>query len=201
MGNISKNNTIDYYNNNAKSYFENTLKANMDFLYKKFLNYLPDKKKITILDVGSGSGRDSLYFLQKGYSVVALEPSEELVKMSRKIIGDIIVIKYIEDISYSNIFDGVWACASLLHIPHKLMNNILKKLYQSLKDDGILFISLKKGDFEGVRNKRYFCDYTLDKFNKLSYKKIGFKLVEHFETFDVRKDRNNELWLNLILKK
>ncbi len=88
-----------------------------------------------------------------------------------------------------------------MHIDYSEMNEVLEILYNSLKQGGVILISLKKGDFEGMRGDRYFCDYSIEKFNKLRYKEIGFELHKVSESRDRRIGREDEYWLNIVLKK
>ena len=74
--------TLDYYNKNAKTYFEQTINGNLDENYERFLSKIPSKSYI--LDFGCGSGRDSKYFLQKGYKVKAIDGSIEMCKLAEK---------------------------------------------------------------------------------------------------------------------
>ena len=74
------NKTIDYYNNNAEEFFKNTLKIKLNDLYNKFLEYIPVGGRL--LDLGCGSGRDTLYFLENGYDVTSLDGSQKMVQLS-----------------------------------------------------------------------------------------------------------------------
>ncbi len=190
---------MNYYNINSRKFFDNTIEVDMKELYSLFENVIPSKG--SILDVGCGSGRDSKYFLNKGYDIVAIEPARELAKLASKVISKEVLPIKVNEITFKDQFTGIWACASLLHLPFSEINEALEKLYISLKDNGILFISLKYGDNEEERNGRFFCDYTEDKFEKTAYKSIGFSLVEYAISKDKRPGREHEKWLNVILRK
>jgi SAM-dependent methyltransferase len=180
-------------------YYNDTIDINMNEIYNLFIPYLPENG--SILDIGCGSGRDTKYFLSKGFKVTALEPSSELARLAEENTGIKILNTLVQNISYQDKFHGIWACASLLHLPFNDMNNVLKKLYSAMKYDGVLFISLKKGDFEGWRNGRYFCDYTFEKFKKTNFKFIGFSLLNYYESLDKRDGCNEKVWINITLKK
>ena len=122
--------------------------------YRFFEKYL--KGKGTILDIGFGSGRDSLYFKSKGHDVVAIDPEEEFVKHGKQLGIEHVYQLKAEDIEFNNMFDGIWACASLLHVSSKDLSNVFMKCGRALKDNGIMYTSFKYGDFEGIRNGRYF---------------------------------------------
>ena len=116
-------NTIDYYNQDAESFFRGTIDIDMTALYEPFLKLLPDNAYI--LDAGCGSGRDSLYFLQNGYSVTPLDASEELSKLASKLIKQTVSNISFQEIEFENEFDGIWASASLLHILRVDMKDVL----------------------------------------------------------------------------
>ena len=134
--------TINYYNENAETFYQNTVDIDLEPFYEKFLRYIPDKGKI--LDVGCGSGRDSLYFIKSGYDVTSIDASEEMVKLSSALTGQSTIHLRIEDIDYQNKFNGIWACASLLHIENKLTEKVLISLGNALKKMGfcMLLISM-----------------------------------------------------------
>ena len=191
--------TLEYYNDHAIEYYISTIDVDMRDIYELFEVNLADGD--SILDVGCGSGRDSYYFLGTGYSVTAIEPSKELARLASERIGMEVINTPIQAINFKSQFNGVWACASLLHIPFIEMPTVLIKLHEALKDGGTLFISLKKGDYEGYRNGRYFCDYNVPKFEQLNYKDIGYQLLKYHESADKRSDRQLETWLNIVLRK
>lgn len=193
------NDTIKFYNTNAKTFFDATLHTDISSLYKPFLEYL--NPGANILDLGCGSGRDSKYFIEQGYQVVAVDGSEELCKLASEYIGQPVVCKLFSEIDYQDQFDGIWACSSLLHVPIDELPHIFNKLYTALKHNGYLYPSFKYGEFEGKRNERYFTDLTEDAFNKIINKTNKFKIIKIFNTFDVRPEREGEKWLNALIQK
>lgn len=190
---------MNYYNANAQTFFDRTINVDMSSLYKLFLDELPQKG--SILDVGCGSGRDTKFFLDTGYQVTAIEPAIELAKLAKNYTKHDILNIGIEDISFQNKFHGVWACASLLHLSYDKISIALKKIHKALLPNGILFISVKYGEKEEIRNGRFFCDYTQEKFETLNYKKLGFELIKYHNSGDNRDNRDQEKWLTVILKK
>lgn len=193
------NKTIDYYNKNAKEFTEGTQNVDMSKTYALFEKYL--KPKATILDLGCGSGRDSKYFVEQGYNVVAIDGSKELCDIASKYIGQQVINMYFDELEYQDEFDGIWACSSLLHIENKEISSIFRLLEKALKEEGIIYASFKYGEFEGERNGRYFCDFTEEKVNKILEEINGLKIIETVITADARKDRTDEKWLNVIIKK
>lgn len=186
-----------YYKEHAKEFIEDTLNCDMSEQYHFFEKYL--KGKGTILDIGFGSGRDSLYFKSKGYEVVAIDPEEEFIKHGKQLdIGHIYQLKA-EDIEFTNMFDGIWACASLLHVSSKDLNDVFKKCERALKDNGVMYVSFKYGDFEGNRNGRIYLDMTEESIKKY-LEGTNLVIIDTKITEDVRRDRT-EKWLNIVLKK
>ncbi len=191
--------TLDYYNLNAYDYFNNSLDANMSEVYKRFLFYLKDKD--LILDFGCGSGRDSKYFLDNGYNVDSVDGSEELCKLATKYLNKEVICMKFEDLDVVDKYDGVWACSSLLHVKKEELKNILVKIRNSLKLNGILYVSLKNGSGEEIINGRYFNYLTYKEFLDIIDDIGCFEELDFFQTgSSVNKDET-KLWNNFILRK
>ncbi|EXG85086.1 Methyltransferase domain-containing protein [Lacrimispora sphenoides] len=191
--------SIDYYNKYAAKEFEETVNQDMSGIMKEFLDLL--KEGDTILDLGCGSGRDSLSFYELGYDVTPLDASEEMCKLAEIHTGLEVLQMTFEQIDFDNVFDGIWACASLLHTPKKELSDILTKIARALNDKGILYMSFKLGDFEGFRGKRYFCDLTADSMSELLRDNGRFEIVKLWETEDVRSGHSDVKWLNVLVRK
>ncbi|WP_058485472.1 class I SAM-dependent methyltransferase [Defluviitalea phaphyphila] len=191
--------SIEYYNKNAKEFFINTVKADMSSLYVFFLQYI--KSKGHILDLGCGSGRDSLFFINNGYKVTAVDGSKEMAKLGSKFIKQPVLNIKFQEINFFEEFDGVWACASLLHINDSEIDDVLNRIYNSLKPKGIFYSSFKYGDKKEWRDGRYFRYHNEKSFNKLIQNHKGFELIKLDKTKDVRENRPNEYWLNAWLIK
>lgn len=191
--------TIEYYNENADVFYETTVLADMSRQYESFLKYLDRDAKI--LDCGCGSGRDSKIFLEKGYKVTSIDGSRKLCNKASSLIGQEVICMKFEDISFQDEFDGIWACASLLHVREDKLPVILKKLFKSLKSDGVLYCSFKYGESSSERRGRYFADMTEEKLRTLVEEIDGFGIVAMYRTGDVRSGRENEMWLNAVFKK
>ncbi|WP_410495530.1 class I SAM-dependent methyltransferase [Cellulosilyticum sp. ST5] len=157
--------TQDFYNQNATEFFEGTVAADMTQNYTLFLECLPKGAKI--LDAGCGSGRDSLAFKKLGYEVTAIDGSEELCKLASEYIGQEVKHMQFQELDFENEFDGIWACATLLHIPRRKLPEVIERLVKALKTDGVLYASFKYGVFQGERKGRYFCDLTEEKAEEL----------------------------------
>lgn len=189
------NQTILYYNTNAKTYCDDTFHADMSHCRNRFLSYLANGS--FLLDAGCGSGRDSRYFMEQGFSVEAFDAAEEICRIAERNIGQAVACMQFRDITAQERYHGIWACASLLHVSGEELLSILQMLRQALKPQGILYASFKYGDSEVVREGRRFTNLTEIPAKKL-LEGAGFTVLECFLTPDVRPGRNRELWLNTI---
>lgn len=197
--------TTNYYNTNAKAFIEGTMAADVSNLRERFLNYIP--KEGYILDWGCGSARDSLAFMEQGYKVDAVDKSKELCELARLNLGLVVDNQDFLELEAVDKYDGIWACASLLHARREELPEIFRIAKRALKSDGVIYASFKYGDFEGERNGRFFTDMTLEAFEKILPEinriddRCKLELKENWITCDVRESRGDEKWLNLILKK
>jgi SAM-dependent methyltransferase len=191
--------TLSYYNDNATKFVEGTVNVDMNEFYQEFLPLLP--KQGTILDAGCGSGRDTKYFLELGYKVIAFDYSPEIVKIASEHTNHEIRLLSFSDVNFEEKFDGVWDCDSLLHVASVVILFALQKLSRALKSGGILYTSFKYGEGELVRSDRFFSDYTETSFNKLLLNIPNIGLVKYWKTSDLRSGRENEKWLNVLLRK
>lgn len=162
----AEDSTIAYYDANVDRAYSVFSQHNTQELCDVFLSYLP--KNAHILDLGCGMGRDTKYFLGKGYQVTAIDASEELVKRAREYTQHLIHVMRFEDVNFPSSFDGIWAMASLLHINKAKLPNILRQnIIPVLKKDGILFMSFCYGKEEGIINGRFFNNYNVKSLTKV----------------------------------
>ena len=193
------NQTLNYYNENAAAFCEGTLNADMSHLYGCFLQHVPAGGKI--LDLGCGSGRDTLAFLRKGYQVEAVDGSSELCRLASEFIGQSVRCMDFEELDYEEEFDGVWACASLLHVEKSRISSVLAKVHRALKPGGVMYFSFKRGTLERIAGERFFNDYTEDTVKTLFTTENGWQLLDLFITGDVREGREGEQWVNGVVRK
>jgi SAM-dependent methyltransferase len=187
-----------YYAEHANEFIDGTINCDMSVQYNFFEKYLSKAAK-RIMDLGFGSGRDSLYFKSKGYKVTSIDPTKEFCKNAEKLGLEDVRCITAQKIDDCNEYDGIWACASLLHVPSVELNDVFKRCYKSLKKNGIMYCSFKYGEFEGIRKERFFVDLNEQSFKEY-IKDTGFVIKEMLITKDVRPDRT-ESWLNVILEK
>ena len=126
--------TINYYNENAQIFFETTVNADMKGIYREFEKNL--SKNVSILDLGCWSGRDSRYFLDQGYKVTSTDISDELIKKANEHLGINVLKLDMKKMDFQNEFDGIWACASILHITRNEILKVLDNCYSALKKTG-----------------------------------------------------------------
>lgn len=189
------NETILYYEENAAEFCKNTFAADMTFCRNKFLSYL--KPGAHILDAGCGSGRDSKVFMELGYRVTAMDASQKICEEAEKVLELKVWCQSFEEIEMEKVFDGIWACASLLHVSKEKLPEVLHRLKRALKDGGILYASFKYGEGETFKNGRLFNNYNEDTLRSLM-EGAGFEVLEVFVTEDVREERKGEKWENVV---
>ena len=191
--------STNYYNANADRYITETLNADMSALREKFISYLP--AYAAILDAGCGSGRDSKAFKESGFDVYAMDASESMVEHCRTIIGDRCRLATLQEYHTEVKFDGIWACASLLHLKPEELDAVLKKFTRFLKPGGVFFMSFKYGEKDYIKDGRYFNCHTSETIAELLNTLDGVEIIENFITSDVREGRSGEKWVNVIVRK
>ena len=186
--------TLSYYEQNAKAFYDNTVDVNFKSVQQLFTDLLPQGAKI--LDFGCGSGRDTVYFLSQGYDVDAIDGSAELCCLASEAAGIPVRQMYFQDLDAVDEYDGIWACASILHVPKKELPQIFLKMQQALEKDGVIYASFKYGEGETEKDERKFTNYTLESVCELM-EGTGFRVLECDISYDVRPGRE-EKWVNVI---
>lgn len=123
-----------------------------------------------------------------------------MVKAASKLTGLDVKLLLFEDLNEKDMYDGIWACSSILHCKKEQLIIVFQKMADALKENGIVYTSFKYGNDSCERNGRYFTDFTSESFHDFMLK-IPFALVEEWQSSDIRPGRENEKWLNLILRK
>jgi len=188
----------NYYESNAERYAAETFSADMSKQYQRFLPLLKNGGKI--LDVGSGSGRDACYFQKQGYQVTALEPSKNLSREIRKVFSGEIVCLDTQSYQPMERYDGIWACASLIHLQEEEILCFFKKIDMYLNDNGIVYASGKSGISTGeVEDGRFFLEFTEQLVEKILTVNKQLQLEQLWYTEDVS-GRRGFRWLNVVLR-
>jgi len=193
-----KQKTSEYYNLKAKKFYTDTIDVDMSELYVYFCKHL--KSNARVLDAGCGSGRDALEFIKMGFKVDAFDSSNEMVKLANEQTGINAVLSNFLDYKSDVTYDGIWCCASLLHIPFNLLETVIKKMATHLKADGIWYVSFKYGNTEREKDGRYFTDLDEKLLQEIIGKIEGLELYSVWQTIDARPNRN-DVWLNALIKR
>lgn len=193
--------TLDFYQTHAKDFFSQTINVDMQNVYQPFLEYLLDGTQ-KILDVGCGSGRDSVFFASQGFDVTAIDGSQNLIDLAKQANPSIdwqcLTFDEIKNQQWQNRFTGIWACASLLHLPFNDLPTVINDLIQLLKPNGILYASFKYGNSEREKDGRFFCDMNEQRWQLIETQLKSAKTLNLWQTVDNRVDRQ-EIWFNALL--
>ena len=191
--------TLSFYDSNAEQYVAETIDLDISENRDIFLTYIP--KAGHILDLGCGSGRDSRFFIDNNYSVTAVDGSKKIAKVASDYIGQEVELKTFQELDYKYQFDGVWACASLLHCPKSEITDVFFKIKQALKVNGIVYMSFKYGQGERVDERgRFFNDYIESELSDLITVQAGLNILEL--STELKPLRSGfQTWLNLIARK
>lgn len=155
--------TIGHYDRTAADFWEGTRYHDVTQNYQALLEAIEGDPPFSILDLGCGPGRDLQYFRSLGHEAVGLDGSKEFVTTARALTGcavlhqDFLAMRLPE-----NRFDGVFANASLFHVPSQELPRVLLELWKTLKPRGVLFSSNPRGNNEeGMNGGRYSCFFDL----------------------------------------
>ena len=194
--------SIDYYNRYAVPYYEETEDASMEEVMKPFVELLSEESEnAEVLDLGCGSGRDTLLLEEYGFYVTPMDGSEEMCKLAEVNTDKEVLQMTYDEMEFDDVFDGIWACASLIHLTEDEMRKVMKKLVQALKENGVLYFSVHKGDRDGIYHGCYFHDYTRRELQSLMEEYPELEVVDIWTTQDVRSEKSDKLWLNVLARK
>ena len=190
--------TLHYYQNHAQDFFDGTVNVDMTPLYEAFTQHLPHGARV--LDAGCGSGRDAKAFNEMGYQVDAFDASSAMVELAKQHTGLPVQLMTFSEIDGKAQYDGIWCCASLLHVPSSGLPAVMQRLADALKPGGVWYVSFKYGNGERVQGERRFTDLNEMELRRLLNNMTEIDIFSQWITKDNRPDRD-ELWLNAILKK
>jgi SAM-dependent methyltransferase len=191
--------TTDYYDRNAEAFVAETLGVSMEGLYQPFLALLPPGSHI--LDAGCGSGRDVLEFSRRGFRVTAIEASPALARLASDLLGQPVQVLRFQEMRFEEQFDGIWACASLLHVLRAEMDCVVGRFTGALRPGGVWYVSFKLGEAEEVRGGRLFSDYTEQGLRALMTGHPLLTIERLWVTEDVRPGKKGNWWLNAVIRK
>lgn len=190
------NETIRYYNRNAEQYYKDTINADVSGIMTRFLAYLP--KGGSIVDVGCGSGRDVRTFCALGFEAIGLDLSEELARIAGEKTDVKIIVADMASWMAEEPVDGLWCCASLMHLDEEGLKRFISNIEHNLKPGGTMFVSVKTGVETGIdESGRYFRNYSKEELLKLLDSASCLVIQECWETEDMLA-RKQFKWLNVI---
>nr|MDT0251273.1 methyltransferase domain-containing protein [Endozoicomonas sp.] len=188
--------TFDFYQKNSLKFYNSTVDVDAQALYKFFLPLIPSGGHI--LDAGCGSGRDARAFIDRGYKVTAFDASATLAAMAAQLTEQPVETCLFDEFQTIRWFDGVWACASLLHVPYAELAATINHLAGFLVPGGYFYCSFKHGRGEVLRDGRHFTYMDEAQLQDL-LGSTDLWVHTSWITHDLRPERAAEQWLNVIL--
>lgn len=137
--------TLDYYGENAEVYAERTRGVSQDGPMDTFVGLLGTADPF-VLDTGCGSGRDTAALMARGCRVLAADGSPEMARLAGEATGAAVIVLRHQEMALKEAFDGVWASATLLHVPREEMVDVFGRYRDALRPGGILYASFKMGE-------------------------------------------------------
>jgi len=190
--------SIDWYDANAESFAERSFGPGMDDDRSRFLAHVPDGG--AVLDAGCGSGRDALAFKLAGYAVSAFDGSARLAAIASANTGLAVRHLTFEAMDWDAAFDGVWACATLLHLPAAELPASLGRIRAALRPGGVLYASFKQGETERLADGRHFTDLTAPVLGALLVR-AAFEPIDVWTSADGRPDHAGEIWVSAVARR
>jgi SAM-dependent methyltransferase len=189
--------TLSHYDQNAEAFWNGTKDHDVTQNYEAFLAPFPKDKKLDILDLGCGPGRDINYFKSLGHRPVGLDGSEVFCSMARRYTGcQILHQKFLSLELPLHAFDGIFANASLFHVPSQELPRVLSDLRFTLRPGGILFLSNPRGNGEGWSGHRYG-HYMQLATSKLFLDDAGFEMIDYYYR-PLGKPNHEQPWLAIV---
>lgn len=192
--------TTDFYNENAERYAAATRHVDMSAIYDRFLPLVRTGGRI--LDAGSGSGRDTLAFLGRGFAVDAFDAAPELCVASTRLTGVNTQLLRFQDFRSAPAYDGIWACASLLHVPTDELQDVFGRLFTALEPGGVFYASFKHGNGERTApDGRYFVDMNEQNLHRYLSAFPDIRIEEVWISEGEGSCSGKDEWINLIATK
>jgi SAM-dependent methyltransferase len=191
--------SIAYYDENAQAFFAGTISADMAEARSRFVSALMPGARV--LDAGCGSGRDALAFKQRDFDVTAFDGSAEMVRMASAHTGLEVLHLTFDDVAWHHAFDGIWANASLLHVPRAQLVGVMRKLRGALVLGGVWELSFKPGSGEGIAFGRWFTNLSEADAPALIAQVGGLEILALTSSFDVRPGKSHEGWTNILVRR
>lgn len=173
--------TLDHYNQRAESFWENTREHDVSQNIASMLRHIPGDGRVTLLDFGCGPGRDLKVFADLGHVAIGLDGAPRFVEMARAHSGCEVWLQDFLDLDLPEwYFDGIFANATLFHVPSRELPRVLLELRASLKPGGVLFSSIPYGhDEEGWSDGRYGVFHDPESWRRFG-SEAGFVEILHY---------------------
>jgi len=192
--------TLSHYDANALSFWQGTKDHDVTQNYQALLRQFPDGLTLDILDFGCGPGRDLSYFKSLGHRPVGLDGSHAFCTMARTNTGCQVLHQHFLSLALPHHgFDGIFANASLFHVPAQELPRVLRELHSTLRPGGILFSSNPRGNSEGWSGQRYghFMEFEA---SNAYLEAAGFSVLEHYYR-PYGAPREEQPWLAIVSRK
>lgn len=191
---------IDFYDTHADEYCRSTVGLDMSSVYERFLCELAPGAHI--LDAGCGSGRDTKIFLGRGFVVTAFDGSPQMARFANVYTGQKCSVLRFQEMQFQQEFDGVWACASLLHVPKCEMEDVLGRFVTALEPGGIMYVSFIEGEGERISTDgRLYNSYTAESLSDLLGEIGTVRQIACWKSDEIQSSAQRAPWLNILFKK
>ena len=193
--------TLDHYNQNAEGFFAGTIDHDVEQNINSLLSYIEGNAPFKILDVGCGPGRDLKALVELGHVAVGLEGAARFVDMAQSYSGcEVWLQDFLELDLPANHFDGVFANASLFHVPSQELPRVLLAINGTLKPEGVLFSSNPRGNNqEGWNGGRYGAYFDLETWRSYMLTAGFVELTYYYRPPGVPRDQ--QPWLASVWRK
>ena len=197
---VIESNTVGHYESNAHSFWLGTKGHDVSQNIEAFLQALPKNKRLDILDLGCGPGRDIGSFKSLGHKPVGLDGSQVFCQMARQLSGCPVLHQQFLSLELPQSgFDGIFANASLFHIPSQELPRVLGDLHAALRAGSILFSSNPRGQAEGWQGQRYGHYMELET-SKAYFEQAGFEIIHHYYR-PKGVSRDQQPWLAIVSRR
>jgi SAM-dependent methyltransferase len=193
--------TIAHYDRGAEAFRAGTGDHDVSQNYAALLEAIEAEPPFAILDLGCGPGRDLRYFRSLGHEAVGLDGSREFVAMARAFSGcEVLHQNFLALALPASRFDGVFANASLFHVPSRELPRVLRELWAALRPRGVLFCSNPHGNNEeGLNGERYCCFFDHETWRNY-VSAAGFLELRHYYR-PPGLPRHRQPWLATVWRK
>ncbi len=191
------NTTIEYFNEKAEKCFADAFTITEHTNQDTFLSYL--KPGSHILDFGCGSGRDTAYFISKGYTVTPTDGAENMCRLASEYLHMPVKCMEFNELNETETYDGIFASASIMHIEYEKLRELFPKMIRALKHGGILYVSFKYGEGEGYLGKRFYTYMNEERLHALLKEYPELETVQEWIFGNEHPGQPDFRWISAIL--